>query len=181
MVAVSGHFGGSCDGHGLLRRYGLVDPVLLEFKTSSTGKGFQALDLGVQDGKPQHWAQMCTYGVGFNIRYAVYICINKNDDDLHLEVLELDHELGRAMLDKASRIVRSTVPPPKLSENPSYYECKWCHMNRVCHMGDAPERNCRSCANASPGENATWECSQFGEIPKEFIAQGCSGWKSITD
>jgi hypothetical protein len=181
MVAVAGHFGGSCDGRGLFKRYGINEPFLLEFKTGSQVAHKKLVEGGVTYAKPLHWSQMCTYGVGFKLRYAVYISISKNDDDLHIEVLELDHKLGEEMLSRAQRIVSSPIPPPRLSENASYYECKYCPLMKVCHFGEAPERNCRSCKNASPADNGQWNCSQFGEIPKEYIPRGCDNWTPITE
>ena len=51
---VMGHFGGSLDGIAILpERYGIEEPVLLEFKTNGTGAGFNKLtDDGMPIAKP---------------------------------------------------------------------------------------------------------------------------------
>jgi len=179
MSAVGGHFGGSCDGRMVLARYGLGETFLVEMKTYST-KTFEKLkERGVKKSKPMHWSQMCVYGVGFNLYQGVYIAICKDTDEIWVEVLELDQELGRALLGRAHVIITATEPPPRLSNNPSFWDCKWCSANRICHMGDAPDMNCRSCKNASPIDNGEWQCAKFGVIPKEAIKEGCGHWESI--
>lgn len=172
LVAVGGHFGGSRDGSVLLTRYRITSPLLVEFKTKGTGKAFEALlTQGVKASEAKHWAQMCVYGVSFNIKYALYFTINKNDDDLHVEVLELDWHLGQRMLDQGSAIIRSPIPPPKLYEDAGRLPCKWCFAKHVCHHGEMPLQNCRSCKNARPEVDKQWFCSRWSEnIPLDKIA-----------
>lgn len=35
--------------------------------------------------------------------------------------------------------------------------------------------SCRNCKN-SDYENNIWICDLYGEIPKEFVSQGCDSW-----
>lgn len=186
ISGVNGHFGGSLDGIAKLPpQYGIDEPVLLEFKTNGTGAGFNKL---VQDGmpvaKPQHFGQTSTYGYKYGFRYVVYLNINKNDDDLHIEVTKLDHRLGEQMEIKAEQIISSQTPPARLSDNPTFHKCGYCAMKGICHEKKAPERNCRSCSYAIPVENAEWFCSlpaHNANIPRDFIPQGCGEYKAITE
>ena len=180
---VMGHFGGSLDGIAVLpERYGIAEPVLLEFKTNGTGAGFNKLaDDGMPIAKPEHFAQTSTYGKKYNFRYCVYLNINKNDDSLHVEVVKLNHSLGEQMIMKAEQIILSQTPPARLSDNPTFHKCGYCHMKEVCHKGAVVEVNCRSCAFARPVENAEWFCEVYnGNIPKDFIAKACPSYKAIT-
>ena len=180
---VMGHFGGSLDGIAVLpERYGIAEPVLLEFKTNGTGAGFNKLaDDGMPIAKPEHFAQTSTYGKKYNFRYCVYLNINKNDDSLHIEVVKLNHNLGEQMIMKAEQIIMSQTAPARLSDNPTFHKCGYCHMKEVCHKGAVPEVNCRSCAFARPVENAEWFCEVHnGNIPKDFIAKACPSYKAIT-
>lgn len=180
---VMGHFGGSLDGIAILpERYGIEEPVLLEFKTNGTGAGFNKLaDDGMPIAKPEHFAQTSTYGKKYNFRYCVYLNINKNDDSLHVEVVKLNHGLGEQMIMKAEQIILSQTPPARLSDNPTFHKCGYCHMKDVCHKGAVVEVNCRSCAFARPVENAEWFCEVHnGNIPKEFIPTACPSYKAIT-
>lgn len=180
---VMGHFGGSLDGIAILpERYGIEEPVLLEFKTNGTGAGFNKLaEDGMPIAKPEHFAQTSTYGKKYNFRYCVYLNINKNDDSLHVEVVKLNHQLGEQMIIKAEQIITSQTPPARLSDNPTFYKCGYCAMKDICHKGAIPEVNCRSCAFARPVENAEWFCEVHnGNIPKDFIPKACPSYKAIT-
>jgi hypothetical protein len=180
---VMGHFGGSLDGIAVLpERYGIAEPVLLEFKTNGTGAGFNKLaEDGMPIAKPEHFAQTSTYGKKYNFRYCVYLNINKNDDSLHIEVVKLNHNLGEQMIMKAEQIIMSQTAPARLSDNPTFHKCGYCHMKEVCHKGAVVEVNCRSCAFARPVENAEWFCEVHnGNIPKDFIAKACPSYKAIT-
>lgn len=178
--AINGHYGGARDGLVILNPYGIEDQVLVSFKTIND-KGFSHLFAdGMRKNKPQHWAQECAYGYEFGIQYCLYLCINKNDDALHVEFLKLDLAYGEQLHIKASRIIHSDQPPKRVSDNPAWHECKFCPASAICHMGDAVEMNCRSCCHAKPVEGAQWHCGHFAEIiPKEFIRKGCENWKPL--
>ncbi len=187
VSAVMGHFGGSLDGLGrpeekLHAIEDDDDAYLLEFKTSGTGAGFtSSVEKGVKRAKPKHWAQMCVYGYLRNLKRALYLIINKNDDDFHPEIVELDHNYGMELTEKAASIIRSKEPPNRISQSAAFHVCKTCNFRDICFDGVKPEKNCRSCKYALPIDDAQWRCTKFGEtIPSEFIASGCDEWSSIT-
>lgn len=181
----NGHFGGSLDGIAQFPPgWGIDEPVLLEFKTNGTGQGFNKLvDNGMVIEKKDHFAQTSTYGFKYQFRFVLYLNINKNDDSLHIEVAKLDWNLGQQLIAKAGQIIGSQTPPPKLSENPTFQECRYCDMRDICHEGASVERNCRSCIHATPIENAQWHCAIHSEangpIPKDVIPVGCDSYKAI--
>lgn len=184
ISGVFGHFGGSLDGIVKLpEEWGIEEPLLLEFKTSGTGSPFtKTKERGMKLEKPQHFAQTSTYGMKMGFRYVLYMIINKNDDAIHLEVTELDHNLGEQMEAKAEKIITSQEPPPKISQSKTFHKCGWCAFSEICHDNGIAEKNCRSCKHAVPGEEASWLCSLNGNqpIPKEFIPKGCDAHSSIT-
>lgn len=184
ISSVMGHFGGSLDGIVKLPpRFNVDKPVLAEFKTSGTGAAFnKVVESGMMVAKPQHYAQTSMYGWKYGFEYVLYHIINKNDDDLHVELVKLNWKLGEQLELKAEQIIKSQVAPPRYSDNPTKFECTYCPMKGICHNGEAPERNCRSCVNATPVEGAQWFCSAHnGIIPPDFIKVGCEGWKAITE
>jgi hypothetical protein len=176
IMEVGGHFGGSTDGvNSPPPEWDILQKTLLcEFKTSGTGAGFAKLEKGVAVAKPQHWRQMCIYGYKLGIEFAVYMCINKNDDDLHVEVVKLDFQLAQDLVRKADAVIMSQTPPPKVAANKTYFGCKFCDYKGVCWENQPLEINCRSCKFARPIADAGWQCEKYGVIPKEFIAKGCA-------
>ncbi len=182
IKACSGHFGGSLDGINKPPvKYGLNEPLLCEFKTSGTGKGFEyLLEHGVKLGKPQHYDQMCIYGKHYGFRNALYMCVNKNDDTLHIEIVSLDWNRAVELEKKAEQIIFTPYAPAKISTSPAYIKCKSCHFKPICHEGETPEKNCRSCTSAVPVADGQWHCARFNNvIPQEFIPKGCAQWVTI--
>lgn len=180
--SIGGHFGGSLDGiNQAPPRYDLTEQMLCEFKTNGTGSGFNKLkEKGVKFAKPQHYTQMCTYGKFYGLRYALYMNVNKNDDDIHVEIVPLDWSYAEDYQRKAEKIIRATQLMAKTSMSPAHMTCKMCDFVGVCHENHAPLRNCRSCKNSIPVDGGEWKCSLNSlTIPKDFIKVGCSSWQEF--
>lgn len=172
----NGHFGGSLDGIAWHPDFGYF---LAEFKTHNA-KSFAKLKTeGVRKAKPEHFVQMSTYGAYRRLQYAIYMAVNKDDDDLHIEVVELDERLAKEIMNKAGDIITTQIPPKKLNNSETYFDCKYCAAKGICHGSDPYLKNCRSCEFASPHDNKTWLCAKFGIIPEEVIPKGCGYHKEI--
>lgn len=181
VSAVYGHSGGSVDGIGMLPpNYGINEPILFEFKTHNE-KSFKALKTqGMKISKPIHYAQCCSYGYILKLNYVCYVAVNKNDDDLYIEVLPLNHKTGETLVNKASRIVMLQEPPPRLHENPTFWQCKCCSFYSICHAKGEVDRNCRSCKYAEPLKDKQWLCNKHNQLlTDEIISKEYGCWESI--
>ncbi len=183
IVGAKGHFGGSLDAMAKApAKYGLPDWLVLlgEFKTHSD-KSFKKLKKsGVKGSKPVHYKQMCSYGRAYNFKYGLYCAVNKNDDELHFEIVELDYLQADDLFRKAEGIVFRQTQPPKIANTKTFFDCKYCDFAGICHDGEAPVKNCRSCVNAIPVDNAEWQCQFYNAIiPKHIIPVGCEHYKAI--
>jgi len=176
---VNGHYGGSADSVGILPY--LPDfPILMEFKTHNTKSFVNLTNKGLILSKPQHYSQMCSYGKHYNFRYGLYVAVNKNDDDLYPELVQLDWRRAHDLSNKAQDIITSQIPPQRISDNPLYFTCKFCNKSDICHAGAPVEINCRSCKCCVPVQNGEWKCTRFDAIvPSEFIKVGCQYHISI--
>ncbi len=184
IVGAKGHYGGSLDGMCKAPiRYQLSEDIVLlnEFKTNNTGSGYTAIaEKELAKSKPKHWAQMCQYGAKKGLRYGLYMIENKNDSDITIKIVELDWNYGKQLEKKAEQIIFAKEPPPKISENPAFFNCKFCHQAGICHRGEQPEKNCRSCRQAVPVEDGQWNCTFHNSIiPDEWIKKGCDQWLPI--
>lgn len=193
-----GHFGGSLDSILIPpEKYNLGPMVWLgEFKTHNE-KSFTKLagkptkgDVlrtggeGVRASKPQHFRQMAIYGVSYGFRYGLYCAVNKNTDELYFEIVELDLKEAGDLSRKAESIIFSQVQPMKIAQTATFFNCSYCHFSGICHNGESPEKNCRSCSYARPVENGQWWCDLHsnengGNIPVDFIKRGCDNWARI--
>lgn len=176
IYACEGHFGGSTDGGMMLPpSYGLNFPFLAEFKTINDKNFAKVHD--VQNDKPQHWGQMCVYGVKLGLRFAVYFLVNKNDASLKIEVVELDWNHGNMLIQKGQWIITSPVPPPRISDNPSDWRCKMCDYHALCQLKTVqPDVNCRTCKHSQAIDNKEWRCNLWQQVipSKEAMLAGCS-------
>lgn len=178
IATTNKHLGGSLDGvGGLPPNLNVIDPMLLEFKTKGTGSEFSKLkEKGVALVMPKHFKQMSIYGKSYSLEYALYMCINKNDDDLYIEVVELDWELADDLLKRGEDIVNSPVAPHRISDNPAYLECKLCDYSKVCFQSRKPDVNCRTCKFSTPMPTGEWLCNFFElspVIPDDVMKTGC--------
>ena len=184
-----GHFQGNADGIVTGLPQAPKTPHILEIKTAS-GKMFAEMQkFGVKKAKPEHYAQMLMY-MKWSIdqfkedgcRKAIYIVVNKDNDDIYTERLEFDKDEAQAVIDKALAVIGATEPPVGISNDPSWYECKFCDYHSICHGTDVPAPTCRSCAHATPEMDgkARWTCSHHGkDLPVIKQREGCDSHRYI--
>lgn len=170
-TACGGHFALSLDGVGQgFKESG--QPHTLEFKTMNE-KNFKALEKdGLQKSKPVYWAQ-CQIGMHLaDLERCAFIAVNKNDDSIYMERVHRDLAAGLSLVAKAEAIIFTDQPPPRLSEDPSFFGCKFCDYKHVCHEGKPPLVNCRTCAHSTPEPDGAWSCSAgkaFGTVCDDHL------------
>src|SRR6185437_6245675 len=145
---------------------------------SSNEKGFKELAAkGVKVAKPLHFGQCQIYMHALGLSRALYVCVNKNDDDIYVERVAYDAEYCLRMLARAERIIRADDPPGRISDNPKVPPCLWCRHKAVCHEGAWARRNCRTCLHSTPvltSENACWDCAKHHKpLTLDEQAAGC--------
>lgn len=147
-----------------------------EFKTHSL-KSFNDMEAkGVQQSKPEHFAQMQIYMHGTGINRALYVAVCKDNDRLYTERVRLNMELAEKLVDKGKRLALSERMPPPISTDPSWYQCKFCAAHSFCHETQLTEHvNCRTCAHSTPKADSTWRCERHDtdDILVEYQHEGC--------
>ncbi len=159
---VMGHFGGSLDA--IMRNVPGFDPkekFLGEFKTYADKYFKQVVKEGVKKYSPQHYSQMQIYMYKKGLSHALYCAVNKNDDDLYFEYVELNKPFAQDLVEKAETIITTDRPPLKGSDDPTFYRCgpKWCEHRPICHKNAVPNMNCRTCVFADIREDKQWHCN----------------------
>ena len=163
VEAHGGHFGGSLDGVAL----GLLEAPetwhILEFKTHSAKSFAELVAKGIVRAKPQHAAQMQVYMHLTGITRALYVAVCKDTDALHIERIPADPAEGERLLEKARRIIHTQHPPGRISEDPTWFECRMCPHHGPCHGADAAAVTCRSCLHATPVAGG-WHCARHDRM-----------------
>jgi len=192
-----GLMGGERDGAvSNLEDYGLVGAGLLEIKTHGE-KSFKLVsDKGLLSAKPEHYIQMQMYMAWSRMSWGLYYAVNKNTDDLYCQVVPARPELAAQYTDRAASVIQSRTPPKGVSEDPSWFVCRFCDYKRHCHgvpdekTGEyryaEADKNCRTCEHIElrlgpdPEDTEhghTWVCNLWGgEVPRDYLPKGCDKW-----
>jgi hypothetical protein len=190
-----GLIGGERDGKvSNLEEFGLLGKGLLEIKTHGQ-KSFNQLEAkGLLMHKPEHFIQMQMYMGWSNLAWGLYYAVCKDNDALHLAVVPFRQTMFDQYMDRAEKIIEADTPPARLTEDPTWYECKFCDFKRHCHEGHAPDKNCRTCDNfelelvdAKHPLSEEWfksehnfHCKKWRAIiPVDVTREGCDAWLPI--
>ena len=160
VAALGGHFGGSLDAVAI----GLLEAPrtwhAVEFKTHGL-KSFTALKKdGARRAKPQHWAQMQVYMNLTGITRAMYVAVCKDTDEIYVERVRIDPAAGQRLIAKAKRVIDAPRPPAKISEEPTWWQCRLCEHHDHCHSDRPAERNCRTCLHSTLVDGG-WICGRW--------------------
>lgn len=171
---VAGHVRGKRDGAGIGFLNAPKTEALVEFKTSNEKNFKKLLKEGLQKAKPEHYGQ-CQLGMHhFGFTRCMYFVKNKNDELLHEEWVHYDAEYCLKLLARLERIVKATVPPPRISDDPENFQCMFCKHKKsgVCHDDALPRVTCRSCLHVTPemSGDAHWSCARWAK-PLSFDEQ----------
>lgn len=160
FTGYKGHLGGSADAICKDLPEAPKTWAIAEFKTHGD-KSFTALTKdGVQKAKPEHYVQMQMY-MGFSkLDRALYLANNKNTDALWSEWIYFDKDVFDQHNDRAKYIIDAMEPPPGISTNSTWYQCKMCDHHAICHTDQVANTSCRTCVHATPVENGKWECAK---------------------
>jgi hypothetical protein len=175
-----GHMRGHMDGCAKSVPGGGAKWHVLEFKTHSSKSFADLKKKGVKAAKPVHYDQMQWYMGKSGMDRALYLAVNKDDDDLYSERIEFDPVRFQQIQAKAESIIFGQTPPAKISDDPKFYLCNWCAHNAVCHGGQVPAVSCRTCVHSTPERegDGRWTCAKGQEkvdIPVEIQRKGCPG------
>jgi hypothetical protein len=163
--ACGGHFALSLDGVGENFPES-KKPHTLEFKTMNT-KSFRKLsEDGLEKSNAIYWAQ-CQIGMHLSkLERCYFFAVCKETDAIYGERIRYDPAQGIKLEAKANRIVFAPLPPPRITEDPSDWRCKFCPYFAVCQGNKIPEVHCRTCAHVTPENNGSWSCSLGNKVDK---------------
>ena len=156
--AVRNIFSGSSDGVAKIEG----EWYLLEFKTHGLKSFKEFTKHTVKYCKPVHYDQIQVYLKLLKLKKCVYMAINKNTDELYIEIVHRDEMTADMCIDRATAVIdaETGLDTPRISESPLWWECKMCEFTHICNKGAAPDKNCRTCKYSKPVEGNTWHCTK---------------------
>ena len=177
VVTGWGHIKGHNDGIGENIPDAPKTPHLLEFKTYADKYFKKLIQNGVEINDPKYYAQCQCYMKLLKLKRTLFIAVNKDNDQRHYERLRYNAQDAKSYLDRAEDIITSQVAPKRINESSSWWQCKWCNNYDVCHFGEMPEKNCRTCQACDMYEEGAWGCSMHGcYLSTEEQREGCTSW-----
>lgn len=173
------HYGGGLDCvlQGIPELPGIA--ILGEFKTHNDKSFAKLLSTGVEDSKPEHYVQMNLYMGHYNLPYALYLAVNKNDDTIYGEIIPFHKNTFDRYTQRGVMIIDSDEAPPRISESAAWYKCRFCDHKDICHSTELPAKNCRTCRWVTAIEDAQWICENplhLKTLSKEDQLTGCSDY-----
>lgn len=175
-----GHLRGKVDGIATSVVEAPKTAHVVECKSMKAADFRAVLKHGVAKAKPDHWMQVQLYMHGLGLTRALYICANKDTDEVHTERIEYDAAAALATEARVGRIVGSDIPPPAASDDPASFICKFCTAKDICHAGAWARVNCRTCLFSTPGDAGTWRCEKHGRgLDYQSAQAGCPDHRFI--
>lgn len=165
---------GRCDG--------IVDGLLFECKTANEA-GFKKFKGNLKADHPKYYGQVQTYMGFLKLKQCLFVVVNKNTDDLHIEIVDFDFMAFRACRNRAKSVVLAEVPPARLSDNPADYRCKMCFSYGYCHGDEQPDKNCRTCRHSLFRDDAmeVWCGKHERLLDYDMQLEGCNEFEAISE
>lgn len=120
---------------------------------------------GVKKAMPMHYATLQFYLFKRGLSRCLYMCTNKDNEDLHLERVELDVEFAMRAEARIERIISMDSPPGRLCNKRDDFRGAFCRQAEVCWGETMPRSHCRTCLHSSPimDGNAGWDCARWSK------------------
>jgi len=163
IVFAHGHCRGHRDGVCLGVLEAPKTPHLAEFKTMNDANFKEVCKAGVKVSKPGYYAQCQLYMKFFKLTRTLFVAINKNTDAAYFERLRYDADYATSLERKGEDIILSEEPPSKRFE-PTWYECRYCAANKICHVGEPVLKNCRTCRFLDIYPQGQWKCQEYDDL-----------------
>lgn len=155
ITGLEGHFKGYADG---LIRYNGFD-YILEIKSMNTVSYNVLSSNGLKSSQGSHYTQIQSYMHFSDIKRCLYLCINKNNQDVYLEFVDYDssfcEDLETSLYSILSGGVSFDVVKP--------YQCKkfgGCPYTFICKNFGMIDVNCRTCLYLEPTDTGDWLCTK---------------------
>lgn len=137
VTACDGWLTGHIDGIALGLPESPKTPHLVEFKTHSQKSYDDLVKHKMQKSKFKHFVQTQVYAHLLGLTRIMYLAVNKNTDEIYQERIETDGAFAKSQIARAERIIFAEEPPERISQNPQWYECKFCSFRDVCYNGQS--------------------------------------------
>lgn len=133
-------------------------PHVLELK-SLNHKSFTGVKKkGVKADKPMYYAQVQQYMKALKLKRALFVAVNKDNCEYYMERVHYDAQYTKELLNKKLDVLQSEFLLPRMSDNKTFYKCKWCSYYDICHNAYPVDATCRTCMASKFIKGMDWSC-----------------------
>jgi CRISPR/Cas system-associated exonuclease Cas4 (RecB family) len=131
-----------------------------------------------------YYAQAQVYMHYFDLTRHYLTCSSPGGRETVSCRTEYDRAHAEAFIQRAKAVTLSREAPERISNDPSFWRCKWCDYAETCHHGmDGLSRltaGCRMCKAVEPLEAGGWLCHVHGiQLGEEEQREGCDEWDGL--
>jgi len=173
-VTLGSTLAGSCDGIADDVPDAPKTPHLIEIKTMNGKRWQDWRRKGTQASNPKYYAQAQLYMHGLGLTRCLFVAENQDTREIEIERIHYDATAALQFVARAERITNSVRTPPRISDDPDWYQCRTCRHHAVCHGGKPALRNCRTCLAATVS-GSDWTCQRHKRgLSVDEQERGCS-------
>ena len=136
---------------------------VLEIKSAKAADWRAIKKHGLEKQKPEHWHQLHIGMGALDIERGLYVCVNKDTEEILVERVRLDRETIARQEARVLRIVGSELAPPRYSDDQKRPPCLFCQHKAACHEAQFTERNCRTCLHFNFTSDGNGHCDRFNK------------------
>jgi hypothetical protein len=156
-------------------------PHILEIKGLKAATFRKIQKHGLEQAVFTYWAQVQEYMRLTGIKRTLFIITNKDTEEREYLIVKFDKEKSEIFSEKAESIITEETQLPFRIGPSTYFECKWCDAQEICHKNAKIEITCRTCLSAELNEEGQWKCL-YKEIFLDEKAQraACPEYSKMT-
>ena len=167
----NGHAGSTLDG---VIEFANGEQMILEYKTAKSVSFKKYVKDPIKISNPRYYAQVQVNMALRKLKKAMWICENKDTNELHIEYIDYNEEDALYYLNLMKKFIVDGFTGDKISDNPDYFQCRWCAANSICHGKAVPRMHCLTCCHATPIAGGKFKCMRYNaEMPDEQLPKGC--------
>lgn len=143
---------------------------ILEIKSMNDAQWKKFKADGVRLSHPKYFAQV-QFEMGLSkIQSAVIVAYNKDNSDLHAQVIPFDDFTYAGLLQRAELVLKNEGQ--KIATDESDWRCKFCPKSNVCWQGAEVQKTCQTCRHSLAWTDRKWFCL----LKKEEATAPCGDW-----
>lgn len=185
VKALNGHLSAYLDAAGSHPEYTSGLWVNLEAKSYKKSRFNQLVSKkNVKVVDYEYYVQACIYCYLMDLAFTVLVAVCKDDCEVHVDVIPRDDATAIRALQLAESVATSRIRPGRIAQSAAFHACQRCEYKGVCHLGDKPDVNCRSCLNCVPADGGKFYCAKFNVAINDETAISeypiqCGGYEGV--